>query len=251
MATPMASSMPTAQSVTPSSIQSSTKAAGFAVDASFVRPLRTRVKICGMTRIEDVDAAVQYGVDALGFVFVPASKRNLVPEAAQALFDRVPPFVQSVALFLDADESLVQTVISKLSPDLLQFHGRETGAYCRQFGRPYIKALGTDLFVDPSSGLLSDLLADHATARGFLLDSHATGALGGTGSRFDWQHWPQGHYSSVPFILAGGLDATNVSEAIQRLQPYAIDVSSGVETAPGVKSALKIQEFMNKVNPIG
>lgn len=243
--------MLTAQSVTPSSIQSSTKAAGFAVDASFVRPLRTRVKICGMTRIEDVDAAVHYGVDALGFVFVPASKRNLAPEAAQALFDRVPPFVQSVALFLDADESLVETVISKLSPDLLQFHGRETGAYCRQFGRPYIKALGTDLFVDPSSGLLSDLLADHATARGFLLDSHATGALGGTGSRFDWQHWPQGHYSSVPFILAGGLDATNVSEAIQRLQPYAIDVSSGVETAPGVKSALKIQEFMNKVNPIG
>ncbi|ACX95996.1 phosphoribosylanthranilate isomerase [Halothiobacillus neapolitanus] len=251
MATSMASSMLTAQSVTPSSIQSSTKAAGFAVDASFVRPLRTRVKICGMTRIEDVDAAVHYGVDALGFVFVPASKRNLAPEAAQALFDRVPPFVQSVALFLDADESLVETVISKLSPDLLQFHGRETGAYCRQFGRPYIKALGTDLFVDPSSGLLSDLLADHATARGFLLDSHATGALGGTGSRFDWQHWPQGHYSSVPFILAGGLDATNVSEAIQRLQPYAIDVSSGVETAPGVKSALKIQEFMNKVNPIG
>ncbi|MBD3817101.1 MAG: hypothetical protein IE913_11815, partial [Halothiobacillus sp.] len=129
----MAPSIPTAQS--------STRSDRFAEDASFVRPERTRVKICGLTRTEDVDAAVQYGADAVGFVFVPASKRNLAPEAALALFDRVPPFVQSVALFLDADESLVETVISKLSPDLLQFHGRETGAYCRQFGRPYIKAL--------------------------------------------------------------------------------------------------------------
>lgn len=239
----MAPSLPTAQSTA--------RQTRVEENASVVRPLRTRVKICGMTRTEDVDAAVQYGVDAVGFVFVPASKRNLEPDAAQALFDRVPPFVQSVALFLDADEALVETVISKLSPDLLQFHGRETGAYCRQFGHPYIKALGTDLFVDPSSGLLSDSLADHATARGFLLDSHATGALGGTGSRFDWQHWPQGQYPSVPFILAGGLDATNVGEAIERLRPYAVDVSSGVESAPGIKSAKKIQEFMNKVNPIG
>ncbi len=243
MALKMALSIPTAQS--------STRSARFAEDASFVRQERTRVKICGLTRTEDVDAAVQYGADAVGFVFVPASKRNLAPEAALALFDRVPPFVQSVALFLDADESLVETVISKLSPDLLQFHGHETGAYCRQFGRPYIKALGTDLFVDPSSDLLGHALADHATARGFLLDSHATGALGGTGTRFDWQHWPQGQYPSVPFILAGGLDATNIGEAIKSLQPYAVDVSSGVETAPGIKSAKKIQEFMNKVNPIG
>lgn len=243
MALKMALSIPTAQS--------STRSARFAEDASFVRPERTRVKICGLTRTEDVDAAVQYGADAVGFVFVPASKRNLAPEVALALFDRVPPFVQSVALFLDADESLVETVISKLSPDLLQFHGHETGAYCRQFGRPYIKALGTDLFVDPSSDLLGHALADHATARGFLLDSHATGALGGTGTRFDWQHWPQGQYPSVPFILAGGLDATNIGEAIKSLQPYAVDVSSGVETAPGIKSAKKIQEFMNKVNPIG
>lgn len=223
----------------------------FAENDCVVHPLRTRVKICGMTRAEDVDAAIHFGADAVGFVFVPASKRNLVPASAQALFERVPPFVQSVALFLDADESLVETVINTLSPDLLQFHGRETGAFCRQFDRPYIKALGTDLFVDPANGLLGETLADHATARGFLLDSHATGALGGTGSRFDWQHWPQGQYPSVPFILAGGLDATNVGEAIEKLQPYAVDVSSGVETAPGIKSAKKIQEFMSKVNPIG
>lgn len=231
--------------------QSTAQQTRFAENDPVVRPLRTRVKICGMTRAEDVDAAIRYGADAVGFVFVPASKRNLVPEAAAALFDRVPPFVQSVALFLDADEALVNTVINTLSPDLLQFHGRETGAYCRQFGRPYIKALGTDLFIDPASGLLGATLADHATARGFLLDSHATGALGGTGSRFDWQHWPQGQYPSVPFILAGGLDTTNVGEAIEKLQPYAVDVSSGVETAPGIKSAKKIQEFMSKVNPIG
>lgn len=239
----MAPSMPPAQSTA--------RPTRVAENADVVRPLRTRVKICGMTRTEDVDAAVQYGVDAVGFVFVPASKRNLAPDAAQELFERIPPFVQSVALFLDADEALVETVINTLSPDLLQFHGRETGAYCRQFGHPYIKALGTDFFVDPSSGLLGDTLADHAAARGFLLDSHATGALGGTGARFDWQHWPQGHYPSVSFILAGGLDATNVNEAIEKLHPYAVDVSSGVETAPGIKSAKKIQEFMNKVNPIG
>lgn len=213
--------------------------------------VRTRVKICGMTRTEDVDAAVRFGADAVGFVFVPASKRNLEPKAARALFARIPPFVQSVALFLDANEALIETVIDALSPDLLQFHGHETGAYCRRFGRPYIKALGTDLFVAPSSGLLEDTLADHETARGFLLDSHATGALGGTGARFDWQHWPQGRYPSVPFILAGGLDAGNVSEAIEQLHPYAVDVSSGVESAPGIKSAKKIQAFMNKVYPIG
>lgn len=214
-------------------------------------PVRTRVKVCGLTRTADVDAAIQHGVDAVGFVFVPASKRNLTIESARVLFERLPPFVQSVALFLDADEVLVNVVIDNLAPDLLQFHGHETGAYCRQFGRPYIKALGTDLFTQAQSDQLNATLADHPTARGFLLDSHATGALGGTGSRFDWRHWPQGQYPSVPFILAGGLDATNVGEAIERLRPYAVDVSSGVETAPGIKSAQKIQEFMSKVNPIG
>jgi len=222
-----------------------------ALDAKHVRPVRTRVKICGLTRTEDVDAAVQQGVDAVGFVFVPASKRNVTPETARVLFARVPPFIQTVALFLDADETLVNTVIDTLAPDLLQFHGRESGAFCRQFDRPYIKALGSDLFASASTNLLDKTLAEHEAARGFLLDSHATGALGGTGSRFDWRHWPQGHYPAIPFILAGGLDAANVGEAIEQLHPYAIDVSSGVETSPGIKSAVKIQEFMNKVNSIG
>lgn len=230
---------------------STAQPARFKDDEPFIKPMRTRVKICGLTRAEDINTAVRCGADALGFVFVPASKRCLTVESARELLAHRPPFVQSVALFLDADKAWVETVIDQISPDLLQFHGRESGAYCRQFGRPYIKALGTDIFADAKSSLLHDTLADHPTASGFLLDSHATGALGGTGSRFDWQHWPQGQYPSVPFILAGGLDATNVGEAIERLHPYAVDVSSSVETAPGIKSAQKIQEFMKKVNPIG
>lgn len=213
-------------------------------------PLRTRVKMCGLTRAEDVSAAVRAGVDALGFVFVPASQRNLSLDQAAALFDLIPPFVQSVALFLDPDPNDVQAVINAVSPDLLQFHGQESGAFCRQFTRPYIKALGVDLFAGDAALHLNTVLEDHPTARGFLLDSHASGALGGTGRAFDWSHWPQGHPSATKFILAGGLNAENVGTAISSVQPYALDVSSGVELAPGIKSASKIFEFMTKVNSI-
>jgi phosphoribosylanthranilate isomerase len=212
--------------------------------------VRTRVKICGLTRVEDIRAAVSAGVDALGFVFVPASRRALTIDQARLLFAELPPFVQSVALFLDPDTSWVQDVIEALGPDLLQFHGAETGIFCRQFSRPYIKAIGTDWLTD--SGCWSDLVADHSTARGFLLDSHVTGELGGSGATFDWSHWPQiddqGHHPRQPLILAGGLTAHNVSTAISAVHPYGVDVSSGVEFAPGIKSAEKIQEFMSRVN---
>jgi phosphoribosylanthranilate isomerase len=211
-------------------------------------PLRTRVKICGLTRAQDISAAVGAGVDALGFVFVPASLRHVSLEQAAALFAEVPAFVQTVALFLDPAPSEVEAVIQGLSPDLLQFHGQESGRFCRQFSRPYIKALGIDLFTGDAVNRLPAVLADHPTARGFLLDSHASGALGGTGGTFDWSHWPKGQSHRNNFILAGGLTADNAQQAISTLHPYALDVSSGVEDAPGIKSARKIFEFMTQVN---
>lgn len=210
---------------------------------------RTRVKICGMTRVEDVRASAAAGADALGFVFVPKSKRALTIDAARDLFDAMPPFVQSVALFLDPDAAWVQAVIEELAPDLLQFHGNESGAFCRQFPRPYIKAAGTDWLSGGAERRWSDLIDDHPTARGFLLDSHETGALGGSGVIFDWSHWPKGHDNDrQPLILAGGLTAGNVGSAISAVHPYGVDVSSGVEVSPGIKSAEKIQEFMSRVN---
>ncbi len=211
-------------------------------------PLRTRVKICGLTRAQDISAAVGAGVDALGFVFVPASLRHVSLEQAADLFAEVPAFVQTVALFLDPAPSEVEAVIQGLSPDLLQFHGQESGRFCRQFSRPYIKALGIDLFTGDAVNRLPAVLADHPTARGFLLDSHASGALGGTGGTFDWSHWPKGQSHRNNFILAGGLTADNAQQAISTLHPYALDVSSGVEDAPGIKSARKIFEFMTQVN---
>ena len=211
------------------------------------RSRRTRVKVCGLTRLEDVAAAAAAGADALGFVFVPASKRALNLETAAPLFAAVPPFVQTVALFLDAPEATVRELIDALSPDLLQFHGRESGAYCRQFARPYIKALGADVLADSQEFVR--VMADHPTARGFLLDSHASGALGGTGQSFDWSRWPSGQYAK-PFILAGGLTVDTVQSAIHALAPYAVDVSSGVEISAGIKSAEKIQDFIFKVNSI-
>ncbi len=213
-----------------------------------LRHQRTRVKICGLTRLQDVSVAAMNGVDALGFVFVPASPRHLSLAQAAELFAAVPPFVQTVALFLDPAPSEVEAVIDRLSPDLLQFHGRESGHFCRQFSRPYIKALGVDLFTGLGISTLNTVLADHPTARGFLLDSHASGALGGTGDTFDWSHWPKGQSHLNNFILAGGLNADNAQQAISTLHPYALDVSSGVEDAPGIKSARKIFEFMTQVN---
>lgn len=210
---------------------------------------RTRVKICGLTRIDDVRAAVAAGADALGFVFVPASRRSLSIEQARPLFAALPPFVQSVALFLDPDARWVQSVVEALAPDMLQFHGGETGAFCRQFSRPYIKAVGSDGLSDATGRRWSEVVSDHPTARGFLLDSHVTGELGGSGAVFDWSHWPKGHiHQQQPLILAGGLTVDNIATAVSAMHPYGVDVSSGVETAPGIKSAEKIQEFMSRVN---
>ncbi len=205
---------------------------------------RTRVKICGITRLADVEVAVAAGADALGFVFVPASRRSIRLEAARDLVARVPAFVQTVALFADPTVDWVEAVIDQVGPDLLQFHGSETGRFCRQFGRPYIKAVSADL----DNEARRRVMQDHHTARGFLIDSHAASGLGGTGHTFDWSRWPQDHgRDRRPWILAGGLSPENVTEAITTLSPYAVDVSSGVEEAPGIKSADKIHAFMRGV----
>lgn len=205
---------------------------------------RTRVKICGITRLADVEAAVAAGADALGFVFVSASRRSIRVETARDLVARVPAFVQAVALFADPSVDWVETVIDQVGPDLLQFHGNETGRFCRQFGRPYIKAVSADLDDEARRRVMQE----HHTARGFLIDSHAVSGLGGTGHTFDWSRWPRDNgRDRRPWILAGGLSPENVTEAIATLSPYAVDVSSGVEEAPGIKSIDKIHAFMRGV----
>ncbi|RRQ23993.1 phosphoribosylanthranilate isomerase [Guyparkeria sp. SCN-R1] len=205
---------------------------------------RTRVKICGITRLADVEAAVAAGADALGFVFVPASRRSIRVETARDLVARVPAFVQTVALFADPSVDWVETVIDQVGPDLLQFHGSETGRFCRQFGRPYIKAVSADLDDEARRRIMQE----HHTARGFLIDSHAVSGLGGTGHTFDWSRWPRDSgRDRRPWILAGGLSPDNVTDAINTLSPYAVDVSSGVEETPGIKSADKIHAFMRGV----
>lgn len=206
--------------------------------------MRTRVKICGLTRAQDIHAAVQAGTDAVGLVFVPGSSRALTVEQGALLRRSVPAFVQTVALLKDPSVAEVEAVITQVQPDLLQFHGSETGADCTRFNYPYIKALSA------SHGRDALLAAadEHPSAHGFLVDSHVPGGLGGTGHAFDWSDWP-GTWCNpdTPFILAGGLHPDNIARAIAALNPYAVDVSSGVESAAGQKSPEKIQQFMRRV----
>ncbi|MEY4642540.1 MAG: hypothetical protein RLZZ227_2534 [Pseudomonadota bacterium] len=202
---------------------------------------RTRVKICGITRLEDGLAAAAAGADAVGFVFYDKSSRAVSAEQAQAISAALPPFVTRVGLFVNADAAHVQAVLSSVALDLLQFHGDESAEYCAQFGRPYLKALRMREGVD-----LRAALKTYESAQGLLVDAWHEQQFGGTGAVFDWSL-----LASLPesrgIILAGGLHAENVAEAIRQVQPWAVDVSSGVETAPGQKSAGLIQRFMNNV----
>jgi phosphoribosylanthranilate isomerase len=201
---------------------------------------RTRVKICGITRPEDALAAAAAGADAIGLVFHARSPRHVHIERAAAISAALPAFVTAVALFKDAEAATVSQVLAKVGIDLLQFHGNEPADFCRGFDRPYIKALG----------MLGDhdvlaLAAPYHDARGILLDAHAPGEDGGTGRRFDWNMIPAA--LSDRLILAGGLRPANVYDAVCTTRPYAVDVSSGVESAPGIKSAVLINEFINEV----
>jgi phosphoribosylanthranilate isomerase len=201
--------------------------------------VRTRVKICGITRVEDLHAACAAGADALGFVFYEKSPRHLAIEAAAALVREMPPFVQSVGLFVDADPAFVEAVLRAVPLDLLQFHGDETPARCARYGRPFIKAVRVNRDTD-----LLKCAADFKAARGLLLDAFVPGVPGGTGERFDWGLIPPD--LPLPIILSGGLDPGNVAEAVRTVRPWAVDVSSGVEAAKGIKDAHKVAQFISQ-----
>ncbi|MEW6514420.1 MAG: phosphoribosylanthranilate isomerase [Pseudomonadota bacterium] len=203
---------------------------------------RTRIKICGITRREDLDAAVAAGADAVGFVFYPRSPRFLSSEVATSLARQVPPFVTRVGLFVNAEATTVRATLAQVPIDLLQFHGDEDAHYCEQFGRPYIKAAR----VKPNStrGDLLEFARAFPGAQGLLLDAWVE-AYGGAGQSFDWSLIPEN--LPLPLVLSGGLHAGNVVDAVFKTRPWAVDVSSGVELSKGIKDAEKIAAFIAAV----
>lgn len=205
--------------------------------------MMTRVKICGITRIQDAHAAVQSGAHALGLVFYERSPRHVTVQQAAQLAAAIPPFVTRVGLFVNASAETVRAVLREVTLDVLQFHGEEDAAYCAQFARPYLKALR----VRPGLDLLQ-YAARYQDAQGLLLDAYVEGTHGGTGASFDWALIPQD--LPLPVILSGGLDVYNVAQAIAQVRPYAVDVSSGVEAAKGIKDAAKVAAFINEVKQI-
>jgi phosphoribosylanthranilate isomerase len=200
--------------------------------------MRTRVKICGITRPADAAAAAQAGADAIGLVFYPPSPRYLNAERAVEIRDALPPFVQAVALFVNPDAAQVAQVLGRVRPSMLQFHGEETPEFCAQFGVPFIKAAR----VRPGADAL-EYLRPFSRAAAWLFDSYVP-EYGGVGESFDWSLVPAAETS---VILSGGLSPANVAEAIRRVRPWGVDVSSGVEAAKGLKDAAKIAAFMAEV----
>jgi len=201
--------------------------------------MAVRVKICGITRLQDLHAACDAGADALGFVFYEKSPRHLAIDSAAMLVRALPPFVQSVGLFVNAEPAFIERVLRAVPLDLLQFHGDETPADCMRYGRPWIKAVRVNRDTD-----LLECAADFDAARGLLLDAYVAGVPGGTGERFDWSLIPP--HLSRPIVLSGGLTPGNVAEAVRRVRPWAVDVSSGVEAEKGIKDAHKIARFIAK-----
>jgi phosphoribosylanthranilate isomerase len=206
--------------------------------------MRTRIKICGITRPQDGQDAARLGADAIGLVFYAPSPRAVTIEQAKAICDALPPFVTRVGLFVNADRSEINKVLADVPLDLLQFHGDETPAECEGFKRPYIKALR----MAPEIDVVAEADAFQSAA-GILLDSYEAGVAGGTGQTFDWQRVPSEVKQLI--ILAGGLNPQNVAEAINRVRPYAVDVSGGVEAAKGIKDKDKMTAFINEVLRVG
>ena len=199
-----------------------------------------RSKICGITRIEDALAAAEAGADAIGFVFYAKSPRAVDVRQAREIIAALPPFVTTVGLFVNASRCELNEILEVVPLDLLQFHGDETPQDCEGYHRPWIKALR----VRPGDDLEA-ACQRYAGARGILLDTYVAGVPGGTGEAFDWSLVPE--RLSKPIILAGGLSADNVGQAIAQVRPYAVDVSGGVEQAKGIKDAAKIEAFMQAV----
>lgn len=202
--------------------------------------MRTRVKICGITRIEDALAAADAGADAIGFVFEERSPRFIEPQRARAIALALPPFLSIVGLFVDASAERIRQVLTAVPLDLLQFHGQEDPEQCRQYGRPYLKAVHMRDGLEPQRALRL-----YQDAAGLVFDAYSPEVAGGGGRRFDWRWLPQGVGRRL--ILAGGLTPENVAEAILEVRPFAVDVSSGVERSKGVKDATRIDAFMRSV----
>lgn len=202
--------------------------------------VRTRVKICGITRPEDGLAAARSGADGIGLVFYPQSPRAVDVERARAVVRELPPFVTVVGLFVDAEPEQVRAVLTAVPLDLLQFHGSEAPEYCGAFGRRYIKAVAMRADVDVTAASRR-----YRDAAGLLLDTYSIRVPGGSGAVFDWAQVPAA--LEQPVILAGGLSPDNVAQAIRAVRPYAVDVSSGVESGKGLKDGEKIDAFMRGV----
>ncbi len=199
---------------------------------------RTRIKFCGITRLEDLQIAVDLGVDAIGLVFCPTSPRAINVQQARMLVDRCKPFITSVGLFMNQDAGTISSIIEKVPVDMLQFHGQESEQFCHSFGLPYLKSIamgGAGQAVSKS---------DYASSAGLLLDSNELGEPGGSGKQFDWQNIPT---LDRLIILAGGLDSNNVGDAVKQVRPYAVDVSSGIESAKGIKEFNKMKNFVSSV----
>jgi len=206
---------------------------------------RTRIKVCGLTQPEQAAATAAAGVDAIGLVFYDPSPRAVSLDQASAITDRLPPFCQIVALFLDAEPALVRACIEKLPIGLLQFHGEEDADYCEQFGRPFIRSVPKNAHADAAA-----FEANYPNARGFLYDSNVAGEAGGKGETFDWsvlENKTTTGEDSKPMILAGGLNPDNVFDGVVSTRPWAVDVSSGVERGPGDKDPAKVAQFVARV----
>lgn len=201
---------------------------------------RTRIKLCGMTRPEDAEAAARLGADAIGLILAPGGPRFISLEQAAIIRRRLPPFVQAVAVFRNPVAAEVERALAALRPDLLQFHGEESPEFCERFGVPYLRAVPMQGAASPA-----DWARRHASAAALLLDAHAPGEQGGQGRSFDWSRVPAD--LDKPVVLAGGLTPDNVGEAVRRARPYAVDAASGVEASPGIKDQGRMQAFIEEV----
>lgn len=203
----------------------------------------TRIKICGITREQDLRAVASGGADAIGFVFYEKSPRHVTLQQAAILARAVQPFVTVVGLFVNPSAEYVREVLAQVALDVLQFHGEESPEFCAQWSRPYLKAVRVKAGVD-----LLQCATRYAGAQGLLLDAYVEGTHGGTGESFDWALIP--HDLPLPVVLSGGLHAGNVAEAIKQVRPYAVDVSSGVEAGKGIKDAAKVAAFIKEVKRV-
>ena len=203
---------------------------------------RTQIKVCGITRIEDAIYAAQCGVDAIGLIFYSPSPRNVGSEQAKKIRQNLPESVASVAVVVDPDDELLNQIVEEVKPDFIQFHGNESPDRCQQSGLPFLKA-----FRVRSAALVEQAVGDYSSASAVLLDAYIPDKVGGTGQTFSWDLVPQ---LEMPIILAGGLDSSNIAQAIQTVNPVAVDVSTGVESSPGIKDNHAVREFVMTVNNV-